>query len=398
MADWRPKLKAPATFRGAPFFVESVEFVGGRRKVDNSYPFRDLPWSKDLGRKQRGFPIEGFVIGEDYEAARNKLKDALEGYGPGELVHPHYGTHQVAVGTFRIRESTGEGGVARFSIEFAETQSKPSQPTAVIAAKQLLAASVVSSTLAMGGEFLATYYVGPLLDSVVGALGAIASVKGAINSAISSIEMEPQALANLQRQLSDFASGAVALASEPANLLAANVAIFDALAAGLASAPGAIDAILSLYAFNPGVRPPATTPHRLQEQASFDATHRLNQRLALAKAAQLAGVTEFVSYDDAVTTRAKITALIDDQAEIVADDVYPVLLQLRADLVRAVPGDALELARLVGYTPSATVPSLVLAHRLYGNLSMEADLLARNRVRHPAFIRGGVALEVLSDG
>ncbi len=71
-------------------------------------------------------------------------------------------------------------------------------------------------------------------------------------------------------------------------------------------------------------------------------------------------------------------------------------MQLRADLVKAIPGTALEQARLIRFTPLVTLPSLVLAHNLYGDLSREADLLARNRIQNPAFVTGGVELEILS--
>ncbi len=64
--------------------------------------------------------------------------------------------------------------------------------------------------------------------------------------------------------------------------------------------------------------------------------------------------------------------------------------------MRAVPGEASDLPRLLRYVPPATVPSLVLAHRLYGDVALEADLVARNRVARPGFMLGGQALEVLS--
>jgi prophage DNA circulation protein len=40
----------------------------------------------------------------------------------------------------------------------------------------------------------------------------------------------------------------------------------------------------------------------------------------------------------------------------------------------------------------------VLAHRLYGDLAAETDLVARNRIPNPAFVPGGHPLEVLSRG
>ena len=64
----------------------------------------------------------------------------------------------------------------------------------------------------------------------------------------------------------------------------------------------------------------------------------------------------------------------------------------------------MDLSRIERYTPTETVPALVIAQRLYGVangidalLGREADIVKRNAVAHPGFVRGGVALEVLSD-
>jgi prophage DNA circulation protein len=105
---------------------------------------------------------------------------------------------------------------------------------------------------------------------------------------------------------------------------------------------------------------------------------------------------EFDSYDEAVAARDEITDLLDEQADEAADDTYPALMQLRADLVKAVPGEGADLPRLLAYTPPATVPSLVLAHRLYGDVTKELEVVARNKVRHPGFVTGGRELEVVS--
>jgi prophage DNA circulation protein len=88
---------------------------------------------------------------------------------------------------------------------------------------------------------------------------------------------------------------------------------------------------------------------------------------------------------------------LDQQAETAGDDVYQVLTDLRAALVRAVPGDESNLPRLLSFTPPTSAPSLVIVHRLYGNVDKDLDLVARNHLRHPGFVPGGRALEVLSN-
>jgi prophage DNA circulation protein len=131
------------------------------------------------------------------------------------------------------------------------------------------------------------------------------------------------------------------------------------------------------------------------EQANFDAVHRLVQRLVIVNASEAVVAQMFTSFDQAVAARTAVTDLIDLHVEEASDDTYPALVALHAALVAAVPGDSATLPKLQPYTPVTTVPSLVLAHQLYGHLDREADLVTRNRVRHPGFVTGGVGLEVL---
>ena len=82
---WRENL-VPAAFRGVPFFVERHQSqAAGRRVQVHEYPGRDLPWPEDLGRRTREFEIDGYVVGDDYFAARDALLDACDRPGPGGL-------------------------------------------------------------------------------------------------------------------------------------------------------------------------------------------------------------------------------------------------------------------------------------------------------------------------
>ncbi len=394
MSTWLTKLSkvkfgtkeaVGASFRGATFYVESAERSGGRRNVKHEYAKRDLPYSEDMGRKARGFPIEGYVLGDDYTTARNTLLTALEAKGPGPLVHPYYGNLSVCVDSFRVRESSDRGGMAVFSIEFSETPAQPQQPTSVVDGREKLVQSASLALAAIGAEFLAKYSPGVLLDSVSGALR---SATLAINNVLETSRMQQQTLANLKRLVSRFEDAIEELVNEPSDILADLTDIFALFDTS--------DALLTVYDFNPGVRPQATTDNREEEQQNFDATQRLIQQLTLIRSSEIAADEDFESYDAALLARETITDLLDEQADDATDDTFPVLLQLRADLVKGVPGASSDLPRLVAHTPKFSTPSLVLAYQLYGDLLLEEDLVNRNRIRHPCFVRGGVALEALS--
>lgn len=384
--SWRERM-GRGSFRGAGFYLGNWERTGGRRGVTHEYPLRDQGFREDLGRSTRSFSVEGYVVGDDYLAARDALLDALEKSGPGEFVHPAYGTRRVAVTNFRVRESnTDRAGWAQFSIEFEETSAEPVQPTAAPDVQGKLRSTVAAARDSVIAEFLATYSPGVHLESIGDALR---SATLAVNNMLETVSMEEQAVALLRSRVTAFTAAASSLASRPSDLVAGLVEMISGLTAGDP---------LGLYDFEPGPRPPGTTTNRRREQANFDALRRLVQRLAVVQAAALAIDATWDNYEAAVARRDAIAERLDDQAETAADDAYPTLLQLRADLVKAVPGDGQGLQHLVEHTPVATVPSLVLAHQLYGDVEREADIVTRNRVSHPGFVVGGTPLEVLSRG
>ena len=132
--SWRDRLVwnlnnlEKASFRGAPFYVDSVDTGIGRRNVVHQFPFKDEPFIEDLGPDADEFQVNAYVIqnkdnGFDYFNERDALISALRGSGPGTLVHPSYGEVTVSViGKARIRESfTAEGGIARFTITFVQS-------------------------------------------------------------------------------------------------------------------------------------------------------------------------------------------------------------------------------------------------------------------------------------
>lgn len=375
----------PATFRGVPFYVDTSERVGGRRLVTHEYPGRDLPFREDLGARSREFPVEGYVLGSDYLAKRDALLTALEASGPGELVHPYHGALRVAVARYSVRETARDGGMATFSIEFVETPTAPAQPVAVVDAPAAVSTSVDAALVAVEAEFLAEYAPGVRMDGPEEALRAAAV---ALDTAVAEARMSTQDLALIRSRIDTLTSSAASLVNVGADVFAALADVFDV----------APNTVLDVYSFNPGERPPSTTMNRVIEQENFDALQALIQRLAVVRAAELLPEQTFDSYEAAVAARDAVTDALDEQMETSDDSTFPALQQLRADLVRAVPGEDSSLPHLVTYTPPVSVPSLVLAHRLYGSVSGEADILARNSVRNPLCVVGGVELEVLSDG
>jgi prophage DNA circulation protein len=114
-------IDASGSFRGATFRLDSYQTATGRRADVREYPLRNIPNAEDLGRKARRFQFTAYVLGAGWEADRDVLLNACEEDGPGTLVHPFHGEHQVICENCTVSESRA-GGVryCAFELEFVE--------------------------------------------------------------------------------------------------------------------------------------------------------------------------------------------------------------------------------------------------------------------------------------
>lgn len=387
-----------ASFRGVPFFVDSAQRSGGRRTVKHEYYGRDKSFSEDLGKKSADYPIEGYVIGDDYLAQRDKLIEALEGSeGPGELVHPYYGVLSAICTGLNVRESRTEGGFAQFSIQFDETPAQAPQPSAVVDAADIVSDSADAANAAVSAELVATYNTASLPTF------ALASAETAITNAIASLKNQLAPVVAATQEAAMLASQAALITAEAASLVRTPALILgrfhDALTALVTTvldAPGAVlDALTAAYASDLGTLTTATTSTRRRELENQTVLQRSLRCFFAVEAARLAPLVPYTSIDDALAARNSVASMLDEQATAAGDTAYPALVDLRSKVRQAVPGGE-SFARVVTVTRNVPVPSILLTYQLYGSVDREADIVARNKVQHPGFIAGDI--KVLSDG
>jgi prophage DNA circulation protein len=434
-APWKERAKAPATFRGVPFWVDKSELGVGRKTVTFEYPQRDTPFVEDLGRKAREFSIDGYIVGPDYMAGRDALLAAIETGGPGTLVHPYHGTRQVAVTGCHLEETRDQGGVAFFSIQFTETPARVFAPATTIAPAAAVAASADAALTSSKNQFFQRY-AGVAVPSAVTATTAlrgpafsfssltsiVQSSSLQLRSVLSPVLTGTQSIAGFKRQVDALYSDASSLVRSPFTLATRVGDLFRSLTTLPVAPRLGVAAMLRAYTFQPTIaRPTANTATRRTEQVRYDATVQLINQATVITAAQFAAQASAIaaprvstsartttaqsaaaaggydSYEEAVAVRDAILAQLDEQAALAGDEVYPALDQVRTDLVSVLPGDLQPFAHLMTVTPPLTVPSLVLAYQLYGSIEREADLVARNRIAHPGFVRGEQPLQVLAD-
>lgn len=397
---WKDKLRT-ASFRGVAFHVESAEGEFGRRTALHEYPLRDAPYVEDLGRKTREISVEAFVLGPDYMVERDRLLDAIERAGAGTLVHPYLGSLSVKVTQARLRESTSEGGLARFSITFVEAgtdglpRTEPDTPAAVrdaseVVGKVLLDAWVRRYAMAGKPVFLAE-----------ASTTLLTQVLSTVQAAARTVQGQADQVALLARDIQAVNRDLVSIIYTPASAAQALVANLKQLVSSVTDSPRNAFGLARLFFRFGDAWPDVTgsTASRRQQASNQSAYRQLVRGTAVAEAAVQATSIEFESQQDAIAVRDELLDAMDAIAEAddAGDDLFQALRSLRAAVVRDIQARGADLARLATYTPTQTMPALVLAYRLYGDATRADEVIARNGVRHPGFVPGAQALEVLSD-
>jgi len=385
------------SFRGVAFGVKSQDTEGGRRVAKHEYPGRDVPWAEDLGRKARTHSLEMLLVGSDYMVRRDAMRTALEKAGAAELVHPWLGRLQVQVETYRLRESTSEGGMATFSITFVEAGQRLFPNSAVSTASEVdknATAAITAANQDFSKKFSVDKQPGWVSDA------AIANIDAA-TAAISKVAASMPGVPSL---LTDFQNSLGALQSETTNLIRDPLA----LAIDISSSINAISNVFSnpldaFRAYNElslfGTSLPATnsnTPARKVESANQQATADLIKQTATIEAARTSSVVVPDSSAAATVMRDDLAERLDVLADTASDDMYVALMDLRAVVVKDLTNRAAQLPQISQFTPLDTMPALVVAQRIHGDAKRESEIVRRNNIHHPSFVPAGQALEVLN--
>jgi prophage DNA circulation protein len=403
--SWRDNLR-PASFRGVQFKTRATEISGGKRGQLHEYPQQDIPFFEELGRQGEAFGVDAYVINEaangfDYMGDRDALLEVVRDKGPGLLVHPYRGEITVQCTNYNVRESTEDGGMAVFALTFVESgvNSFPSpapRTGALVQTSAAAASTAASSTFAKIFSVLDT--IQWIVDDAVQVIGVTSSFLAA---AIAAIPVAGDDLATYIRDVRILATDAQALVADP-NSLASNVLELVARLSGLPS-PATFALLSSLEGLSRYGEDlldiDETTPNRVRQAQNRRQNVHLVRRAAALEAARAAATIHVASYSDAIALRDRVVAIIDAQAdaagELGDDEAFRALRALAVAVIRDITARGATLSRLTSFTPPATLPVLVIANRIYGDLSHVDEILARNHIRHPGFVPGGRPLEIL---
>jgi len=215
-----------SSFRGVPFYTKKTSSNGGQRLTTHTF-INGGTKTVSNGLKQNSFSIEAFIVGDDYLAQRENLKNALNVIGSGILIDKFYGTLDVQVDTYTIEEDRESYGKATFKINFELAENKPVEETQLLVVTDIQDEAIT----AFKSNFDNTLGES-IMDSVV---TKIQGFLGGMNKAISFLDNTSDTIQNTKSQIGRTVSN-----------VKSNILSIDSLASDIVDTVGSFDEVFNL--------------------------------------------------------------------------------------------------------------------------------------------------------
>lgn len=396
--SWRDRYRQ-ASYAGAPFLIDSHEFSGGRVGAVHSYPQREKPFVEDTGRMPRSFSIRGFILGEDYDLARDKLVKACEARSPSypvrvgrTLSHPYLGVLEVFCTGFSVRERVSDGRMCTVNMSFVETSETvfPVRSRSNTSATDDAAEGLNDASSNAGEEDITVD--GP--ESVRQATSRATSELGTFLANLDVFRGTTNDVAVFADQVLQLVNNAVALAVAPATLVATIRSAIEAIFTIGGTPRTVFEAYRALFGFST-FKATGTSLNARLAAANSTAVENLALQFATSGAARAAVRVDWTFLGEALEGRQVVLDQIDVLANCSNDEVCLALPELLAATAEGVPNPNEDLPRLETLTLIEWEPSLVTGWRLYADAGSGDEIATRNVVPRAGFLPALTPLEVL---
>ena len=422
--QWGPEFLAgfrPASFRGVPFQVRELDKGFGRRLAIQEIPGGEFTEDgrrappvivQDLGEDADDFNIDAWLIGDDYDLQRDALERALKTAGQGDLYLPRRGALSVTVvDRPRTIETQDERGfcVVRFRVLVTALPPKVTKAEAALRVQQNAEAAkrVATETfqVAYTGEGLSVDRKLKVREALDGASRGLVNIQGRISSAINIIPRGANEVNRLINRLNRVIDTPLDLSEAIVNAVTTTYSSLVGTASLLRNVAttwgrGGPVRILAdqTFRFLDAWRAPSvltTTVEGQQEQQNLDAFYRLLALLMIFETANVLPGLEFGSRDQVGDFRDRYLRSVDPWYRESVGDEFEAMSSVNEAVLAHLGEMADPLPHIVTYTPPETLPALVIAHNLYGDARMEAEIVERNNLRNPLFVPAGEPLEIV---
>lgn len=390
----------PASFRGVPFSTTASTITVGRRTHVFEYPQRDIPFVEDLGKAARQITLTAVFAGPDYITGMNRLIAAMEEEGSGELVHPMLGSMQVTpTNLSKVTFDSKKLGYSSADLTFTESgeyqfpSSATDTKSASVAAGEAIKVSAINCYRLRGlsetwndvQDFVKEAVRGNLSELL--GLTQVEEVWRILDKSDEAAKLASTALGLLEYEPKVFAEAVV------------NAFGFSRSASSVSNwrrVTRILSRLTESYGFTKSYKSSASSTTDDAEVATRSAAvQSLSRQAVLSEAVTASALVgteddssgEAMAYEDVMSLRDEVLEALDAEMLLADDDgLYQSLVSARAAVWKDMTDKAEDSAHLVGYKPSEVMPALVLAYDYYEDPSREAEIIARNNIRHGGFV------------
>lgn len=404
-----------ARFKDAPFWVRRSSLDGGRRQSIQRFPGQVYTNVQDLGRDSSQLTIEAFLVGEDYDRQREHLESRLLEGGAGVLVLPWRAPFEVTVvDRIRVNESKERRGYATIEFTVVETAPPPKRTNRDSVGRVAEAGDAARDVTAerFGRRFSIEEQPETFRTRVRSAIdeGAdrIVAVQRKVDAFIAEAPTTLNQIVRLSGLANDLINTPLDLHQEIVNGV---VSAYSALRSPLETAQQVIETwgrggpvrVLADTVFGTNqtlvpVTVDTTNELGRQEQQNLNELNRAFRLNFFYEMARVLPDLPFESRRQAIALRADWVREIDPLFEEATAAEAEAMLRLNEAVGAFLEVAANEAPELSTYTPNAVLPALVIAQEIYGDATLEADIVIRNNIVHPGFVPDGEPLEVLNAG
>ncbi|MFK4751437.1 DNA circularization protein [Oceanobacter antarcticus] len=403
--SWRDRLQ-PGSFRGVEFHTQSASGQGGRNVVVHEFPAQEQHYSEDLGKSAGSERLTVFLVGADYDVARDQLIEALDKPGPGKLVHPYTGTQMIQVQSYDWTISSRQGGYCQFSISYVLAGKR--QAPATVSTASALAAAATAAQAQTETAFSDTFdCAGQPAFVVESSTSFLESAFDSLNAINGSIAAELNQIEDIANDIDSLTSEVTDLVLQPLTLISNVGAVVTSVIGGFNSISSAFDAYNNLLTAFGITRPVSRTAangtatdtrvRMADNQQAISRSFSAVATIALAVRIADSAASEFDSLQQAREIRDALLEQLDEQleSETLTADQYDTTAALATALQRHITAIEPGLLDAQTLVIDVSLPALVVAHQQYGDATRADELTERNGIENPLFVPAGTDLEVL---
>lgn len=382
-----------ASFRGVPFPVGSLDTSGGRKKVVHEFVNSDRRTIEDLGLIPNTFAFNDIKLPtHDNFSLRDRLKEALDASGPGELVHPTFGTFTVDAMPYTISERTSEVGIARFTMLFERSDAAifPAQTNV----KSSLIKKQSDDTLDSIETDIEDNFESTTASNYEKALEKLNSIGDSFNKIGQTVSAITSDISTYTATVTTFISGITANILAPAELARSIKDTFlqlDVLANNVEN-----QFKIAKQLFNFGGNDPEilrTTVSRIQRADNQQILNDAMSSNALALAYNNAANIDYGNELDVQETRK---SLEDEYQRLIEDtnlssDTLNLLQELR-NTSRIIFEDISVTVPKIRNITINEIPMSILAYQYYGSTDITQELIDLNAIKDVSFVSGDIQI------